>query len=168
ACVERLASSPARATLAAALVAIVGIGNVAQPPVRKTFASTDDVTLGYMNVGLWTDAHFPAGTVIGGLQCGAIAYFADSLVVVNLDGVVNREAYIALRRHRPTDYIRETGVRYVIGQREDRPYLLGATAHPRPDDLVPLGRAGRFSTQNDGWTLYRVGGDPSHLDPPLP
>src|SRR5580765_6024570 len=160
ACVERLAESPARGALAAVLVAVVVIGNVAQPPFRKTFRSIDDTSLGYMNVGLWTRAHFPPGTVIGGLQCGAMAYFADSLVVVNLDGVVNREAYAALRRRQLTDYIRAAGIRYVIGQREDRPYLLAATARPRPDDLVPLGRAGTFSTQNDGWTLYRVGGEP--------
>jgi hypothetical protein len=47
----------------------------------------DDTTLGYMNVGLWTRAHFPAGTVIGGLQCGDGVLRGQSRLV-NLDGVV--------------------------------------------------------------------------------
>jgi hypothetical protein len=164
----RLAASPARRALAAAAVLLVIAGNVAQPPFTRTFRSRNDRTLGYRNAGLWARERFPAGTVIGGLQVGAIAWFADSLVVVNLDGVVNRAAYEALLRHRLGDYVRESGARYVLGMREDPDYIRAETADPRSDLLVPLGRMGDFTTGPDPWFAWRVGAQPSPLDPAMP
>lgn len=168
ACAGRLAAAPGRRALAAALLLFVVAGNVAQPPFTRTYLSRNDRTLGYANAGRWLRERFPAGTVIGGLQSGAPAYYADSLVVVNLDGVVNRDAHRALLDRRLLDYAREAGVRYVFGMRGDPEYLVAETAHPRPDDLVPLGRMGDFTTGPDPWFLWRVGAAPSPLDPPLP
>jgi hypothetical protein len=64
--------------------------------------------------------------------------------------------YVALRQHRLTDYIRGRGSA-VIGQREDRPYLLAATA-------TAAGRSGAARTHRPvqhaerRLGLYRVGG----------
>jgi len=165
---ERLAAHPARRALAAAVLALVVAGNVAQPPFLRTWLSRNDRTLGYRNAGLWAREHFPAGTVIGAMQCGAIGYYADSLVVVNMDGVVNRAAYEALRERRLADYLRASGSRYLLGMRGDPAYLAAETERPRPGELVLLGRMGDFTTGPDPWFVWRVGADPTPLDPRVP
>ncbi len=164
----RFAAHPARRALAAAVLALVVAGNVLQPPFARTWLSRNDRTLGYRNAGLWARGRFPAGTVIGALQSGAIGYYADSLVVVNMDGVVNRAAYEALRARRLSDYLRDSGARYLLGMREDPAYLEAGTARPRPGELVLLGRMGDFTTGPDPWFVWRVGAAASPLDPRLP
>jgi len=52
--------------------------------------------------------------VVGGFQTGALAYFAPTGIrVVNLDGVVNRDAYRALRERRIFAYLRERRVTFL-------------------------------------------------------
>jgi hypothetical protein len=80
--------------------------------------------LGYMNLGLWARATFPAGTVIGGSQTGAVGYFADHLKVVNLDGVVNKQCYESLVRRTNMQYVREEGIQYVFGWEVNLAFLV--------------------------------------------
>ncbi|MCI0567883.1 MAG: hypothetical protein L0Z52_06795, partial [Acidobacteria bacterium] len=57
----------------------------------------------------------------GAFQSGTLGYFSKSQVI-NLDGVVNRDAARALRERRMVPYIREEGIEAVI----DWPWILEA------------------------------------------
>jgi dolichyl-phosphate-mannose-protein mannosyltransferase len=67
------------------------------------------------------DAQLPEGSRAGAFQSGTLGYFARSQVI-NLDGVVNRDAARALREKRMVPYIREEGIEAVI----DWPWIMEA------------------------------------------
>ncbi|MFH1176978.1 MAG: hypothetical protein V1750_06185, partial [Acidobacteriota bacterium] len=48
---------------------------------------------------------WPAGAVIGHSDCGIMSYYAQKISVVNLDGVINAEAYDALKNRDLMGYI---------------------------------------------------------------
>lgn len=101
----------------------------------------------YMNIGLWANQHLPAGAVVGAKETGALAYYAQNLVVVNLDGVVNHDAYEALKEHRLLAYARSVNMKYVIvwGGRGSIP--LGA---------LSLEQNLEFESQGRPWQVYRL------------
>lgn len=150
-----LPRGPKRAALAAAVALLVVAGSAAQPSFRRLLAPRFEGTWGYRRIGLWAREHFPPGAVVGGSQTGAIGYFADRLVVVNLDGVVNRECYDAMRDGRMLDYVRRTGVRDLVWQ-DDIELLARETRRERPATIVLAGRIGEFETWGAKWYLYRV------------
>ncbi len=82
----------------------------------RTFYGKDKALAhsGYMSAANWVAHRFEPGTVIGSTQAGAFSYFAPQLTVVNLDGVVNHAAYIAVRDSRVIPYMREMNVRYAV------------------------------------------------------
>ena len=67
---------------------------------------------------------------VASFNAGVVGYFSDR-TVVNIDGVVNPDAYHALREHRLLDYLRTVDVAYVADRdgawRDLRAYI-------RPDD----------------------------------
>jgi hypothetical protein len=67
---------------------------------------------------------------VAAFNAGVVGYFSER-VVINLDGVVNPDAYEALREHRLLDYLRAMDVTYVADRDAAwtflRPYI-------RPDD----------------------------------
>jgi hypothetical protein len=55
-------------------------------------------------------ARYPEGVLVGGFNAGAVGYFAPSygdITVINLDGLVNNEAYAAARQGRLSEYVLE-------------------------------------------------------------
>jgi hypothetical protein len=154
---ERDTSRPARGGSRAAgwaVVVLVVAGLALEPPFGRLFAPLHGAW-GYRPIGEWARRAFPAGTRIGASQSGALGYFADSLVVVNLDGVVNRGAYDATRAGRALDYVRESGIRQLVWQ-DDVAFLVrethGATmAEIRLEAVVP-----GIRTWGTGWNVYRV------------
>jgi hypothetical protein len=54
----------------------------------------------------------PPDARIGSFNAGTMAFYSDR-TVVNLDGVVNPDAYDALRDHRLLDYTGEAGVTHI-------------------------------------------------------
>ena len=55
----------------------------------------------------------PSGAIVGAFQSGALAYYAPSSIhIVNLDGVVDRNAYRAIVERRLRDYGHERGIRW--------------------------------------------------------
>jgi len=154
-CASAIPNGAARRGLAAAVLALVIAGSVVQPPFRRLFAPRFEGTWGYRRIGLWAQANFPAGAVVGGSQTGALAYFADRLVVVNLDGVVNRDCYDAMRRKRMLDYIREVGVRDLVWQ-DDIELIARESSRTRASAVTLVRRIEGFETWGAKWYLYRI------------
>lgn len=138
-----------------AVATIVVLGSVADPRFRALFAAGPPPPRGYLRIGQWAREHFPPGTVIGGSQTGALGYFADRQTVVNLDGVVNRDCYEAMRRGRMLDYIRGARVRYLLWQ-DDIEMIARETRGGDRTALTPLGRIPGIVTESWPWWLYRV------------
>jgi hypothetical protein len=88
-------------------------------PFAKWLAGPPNTRIGYRNMALWARAEVPDGAVLGAPQCGALAYYADDNRVVNLDGVVSRQAFEANRDRRLDEYLREESVDYLIGRSFD-------------------------------------------------
>ena len=63
----------------------------------------------------YIDEHLPEDVVIGSFNTGVYQYYARQ-EIINLDGVVNPEAYYALRDHRIEEYILEKGISYLIDE----------------------------------------------------
>ena len=104
----------------AAMVGVVA-ANLAHPDLRDLLLAREKKSVGYMPVGLWAAERFAPGTVIGSAQTGALGYFAPDLTVVNLDGVVNQEAYEALGRLELGEYLQAQGAQYIV----DWPFNIG-------------------------------------------
>jgi hypothetical protein len=64
----------------------------------------------------WLDANTPAGARVGAWSAGIPGYLSDR-TVVNLDGVVNVDAYEAARSCATLGYLRESGIEYVADVR---------------------------------------------------
>lgn len=61
----------------------------------------------------WIERNVPPDEVVGSLNAGIYAYYSDH-VLVNLDGVVNPEAFAAIRRRRLFAYMVERGIGYFV------------------------------------------------------
>jgi hypothetical protein len=146
-----------RGFVAAAAVALAVVC-LASPPLLRLLRPGVPEPRGYMRIGLWARDHFPEGTRIGGSQTGAIGYFADRLVVVNLDGVVSRPFYDAVRAGKALDAVRDEGVRYLLWQ-VDIDFLERESRNASPDAPRPVlvGRIAGVRTLGEPWDLHRVG-----------
>jgi hypothetical protein len=68
---------------------------------------------GYREVAQEILRHVPPGSTLGAMQSGALGYYAgDGIQVFNLDGVVNHEAYRALREKHLGAYVRAARIAY--------------------------------------------------------
>jgi hypothetical protein len=138
-----------------AIVLLIGV-NAGQAEFRRFHTNRDSLTAGYMNLGLWARSRFPDGTRIGSMQTGALAYFAPNLTVVNLDGVVNRACYEALRRREGMEYVRAERIEYFIAWLENFETLMKETKSFRDDDLILVNRIDGFGSWRHNWYLYKV------------
>ncbi len=154
-CAVALPPGPRRAGFAAAVALLVVLGSVAQPSFQRMLAPRFEGTWGYRRIGLWARANFAPGAVVGGSQTGALGYFADRLVVVNLDGVVNRECYDAMRGKRMLDYIRSLGIRDLVWQ-DDIELIARESSRTRPAAVTRVRRIEGFETWGAKWYQYRV------------
>jgi hypothetical protein len=154
----QLPPAPGR-LLALALVGGLILVNVGDGDLARLYRSTERNTMGYRNLGLWARARFPRGTVLGAPQSGALGYFADDLVVVNLDGVVNAAALEALQARRALAYARSVRVEYVVGWRMNVAHLVRHSSDFREGDLVKEGRIEEFQSWGRDWVFFRVNDD---------
>lgn len=95
------------------LIALFLLPNLTRSGFRDFFLS-DYKKDGYDKIGEWVNREFPAGTTIGCVQTGAIGYFSHDKSVINLDGVVNKEAYDAIQRKDLMNYIKSKNIQYFI------------------------------------------------------
>ncbi len=141
---------------AAALAALVGTLDITDPGFAGPFVRADSTRLGYMNIGRWAQKTFTPGTVIGSAQSGALGYFADSLNVVNLDGVVSKSCYESLRGFRMMEYLRERRVQYVVGWYSNFQYLEHQSGGLGRGDLGGLKKVGGFTSWGYDWYVAKV------------
>jgi hypothetical protein len=149
-----LRSSHRRAALGVCAALFLG-AVAARRESRDMYFSADPVHRAWMNVGLWAENHFPAGTVIGGPSSGALGYFAADLTVVNLDGVVNRDAYEAMMTHRLLDYARSVKVEHLLVWDGTLDFIRAETASFRAEDLV-FERDLEFESLGMPWHVYTL------------
>jgi 4-amino-4-deoxy-L-arabinose transferase-like glycosyltransferase len=65
-----------------------------------------------LRAAAWLRANTPPDARVASFNAGAIGYFSER-TIINIDGVVNPDAYHALREHRLLGYLRDVGVTYV-------------------------------------------------------
>ncbi len=136
--------------------AVIFFGNVLRPGI-KGFLFDNSIDLqGYVKISKLLNEELPKGSIIGAMQTGAMAYFSDNLKVVNLDGVVNPEAYIALRDKHLIEYIKRCKIDYLVLW--DINYQLLAYASPslKADDLTLIKIFENVKSLGYDWYLYKV------------
>ncbi len=107
-----------------------------------------------VQASLWARENLPPGARLGAFNAGIPGY-VSGFVVVNLDGVVNGEAFAAVREQRILAYLGEAGITHLLDWRstveEDyRPFFEdGYLAHLRPLRTFPDPYRGEV-------VLYRV------------
>ncbi|MCX2793857.1 phospholipid carrier-dependent glycosyltransferase [Microbulbifer thermotolerans] len=73
----------------------------------------DEGARGYGEVAQEIINELPDGSTIAAMQSGALGYYANrNIRVINLDGVVNRNAYLAIKDSQLAEYLRVESVEY--------------------------------------------------------
>ncbi len=110
---------------------------------------------GYDKIGEWVNKEFPAGTVIGCVQTGAIGYFSDDKTVINLDGVVNKEAYDAIQKKDLINYIKSKNIQYFIDWDINYDFVARNSSAFNPSDLVLI-KSAPLKSWGYQWHIYKV------------
>ena len=152
---KAIPNSGARAACIAVLAAVVVVGSLADSQTHALFAKEAPAPRGYRRAGEWARDQFPPGTIIGSSQSGALGYFAERLTVVNLDGVVNRDCYEAMRRGKMLEYIRHASVRTLLWQ-DDIQMIGRETKDYDPDAVRYSGEVPGIVTEGMPWFTYTV------------
>ncbi|WP_371228445.1 glycosyltransferase family 39 protein [Pseudomonas sp. QE6] len=115
-----------------------------------------DGAKGYREVAQEILSAVPSGATIGSAQSGALGYYADrGISVVNLDGVVDRGAFNAIKSRSIADYIVGRKVGYIAGWQVN---MIGLQQHSTASSAkLHLMEVGRFKRQQgDQFVLYTV------------
>ena len=139
-----------------AVAALVVTLDLVDPDFKSLLFRSDTTSMGYMNAGIWARRTFAPGTVIGSAQSGALGYFADSLTVINLDGVVSSSCYEALLRFRCLSFLRERRVQYVIGWYSNFQYLEHQSEGMTKSDLHDLRKIDGLTSWGYNWYFAKV------------
>lgn len=143
--------------MAVTIAAAIGVlGNVARPAFREIFTTDDGRDLAALNIGEWADKNLAPGTIVGCPSSGALGYFAPRLTVVNLDGVVNHEAYAAMTRGELFQYARSAGVDHILLWGPTMNLLRNESQPWAPGELEDLGVIPGFRTYRKPWHWYRI------------
>ncbi len=105
----------------------------------------------YYYVADWINKNLPPEARIGAFQSGIIGYFSQARVI-NLDGVVNQDAFQAIKDKRMLEYIENSGIQYVMDWQwmiED--YLWKSSQPPVDRQRLRLLQADIY-----GYNLYQV------------
>jgi hypothetical protein len=106
---------------------------------------------GYRKMALWIDTHLP-GQTVAAYQAGAIGYWSTSVRVVNLDGVVDREALTARRTGRVLEYARQRNASWII----DWESRAGMPTDGEIFTLRPYQQIPDIQTWGNQWYLFKV------------
>lgn len=129
--------------------------NISRPGFRD-FYFADYPVKGYFGIGKYVTDNFSEGSIIGSLQTGAIAYFAENMIVFNLDGVVNAGALNAIKEKRLMDYIRENRIEYLLSWDINYEFLKLKSQNFRESDLKFLYRTDGLKSWDYEWNVYKV------------
>jgi hypothetical protein len=140
--------------------------NVTRFDFKELFLSSK-TSGGYYPVGKWVSENVEGrrldslnGTVIGSLQTGAMGYFAgDKLKVINLDGVVNKEALLYAKNKNLIDYIKKKKIEYIANWNINQDFVISESENLKENDVIYLYTIEDFKTWGWEWNVYRVNYD---------
>ncbi|MDD5362061.1 MAG: hypothetical protein PHN88_08005 [Ignavibacteria bacterium] len=136
-------------------IVIIGL-NVLRPNFYRYFYKSDFPENGYYRIGNWVSQNFDSNTVVGSLQTGALAYFAKDVKIINLDGVVNKESYDAVKNSKLMDYIRSKKIEYVVGWNLNYDFIKYSSDNFKEDDLILIKKIEGIKSYDYDWYLYKV------------
>lgn len=152
---KELGESKRRIAIAIATPLVV-LACLLHPRTIDLFFAPPDPNVGYRNAGLWARDFFPADLRVGSGQTGAIAYYRRGFEVVNLDGVVNDDAFAALQQRTIMDYVRAQKIDAVIGWPADIEFLKKNSTGFREEELRFMTVAEGFRSWGQPWLVYTV------------
>ncbi len=111
-------------------------------------------TNSYYPMAKWVNDNIEPGARVGVFSSGTISYFAvDEVTIINLDGVVNLDAFKALQTGKMLDYVRSNNINYVFDVTSQiNEMVLGQVSDGRAQS--PYLKFVRESV--NGFDLYRV------------
>jgi len=111
---------------------------------------------GYVNISRYINDNLPKGTVIGAMQTGAFGYFANNLKVVNLDGVVNKDAYESLASGDLIEYIKKCKIEYLLLWDINYQLLAYSSVNLSDNDITLVKIIDNNKSLGYDWYLYKV------------
>ncbi len=125
-------------------------------PGFKDFFFRDYPKSGYIGIGNWVNDNFPKGTVIGSNQTGAFGYFAKDMKIINLDGVVNKDAYTAIKNKELIEYIRSNKIEYFLDWNINYEFVKRNSKNFKEGDITLLRKIDNLKSWDYEWFLYKV------------
>jgi len=149
-------NSPKSKLIVFAVTVLVLISaNLIRPGV-KDFFFKQYTRKGYYEIGSWANSNFPEGTTIGTNQSGALGYFSKNVKVINLDGVVNVDAYNAIKNKELIEYIKSQKIEYFIDWEINYEFIKRNSKNIKDGDIVLINSAGGLKSWDYEWFVYRV------------
>lgn len=145
-----------RRLVLAFIVLVIGGVNIGANKLYALYTPTPGASNGYMKIGLWAKERFPEGTVIGSCQSGALGYFARQCTVVNLDGVVNKRCFEALKAGTIPSFLRSERIEYVLGWPLNMAFLSRRSDAPLMSGLSPARDIPDIVSWSSNWLYYEV------------
>jgi hypothetical protein len=139
----------------ASIVIVLLAANIVRPGF-KDFFFKDYPRGGYLEVGKWVNNNFPKGTVIGSNQTGALGYFAKDINIINLDGVVNKDAYTAIKNKEVIEYIKSKKIEYFIDWKINYEFVVRNSKNFKDGDIVLVKNIEGLKSWDYEWFLYKV------------
>jgi len=125
----------------------------------RFYISKTETCCGYMNMGLWANENLQPGSIVASCQSGALSYFADNLIVINLDGVVNKPCYEALKRKQVIEYIKEQKIKFVLGWVVNFDFLSKQATNYQKTDFIQIDKILDFKSWDQYWYVTMVNYD---------
>jgi hypothetical protein len=148
-------SAKSKTIVFASVVIVLLAANIVRPGF-KDFFFKDYPRGGYLEVGKWVNDNFPKGTVIGSNQTGALGYFAKDMNIINLDGVVNKDAYTAVKNKEVIEYIRSQKIEYFIDWKINYEFIVRNSKNFKDGDIVLVNKIDGLKSWDYEWFLYKV------------
>jgi len=148
-------SSKGKAIVFAAIIIALICVNVVRPGI-KDFFFKEYKKSGYIEAGKWVNDNFPKGTIVGSNQTGAMSYFSKDITVINLDGVVNKEAYNAIRNKELIEYVKSKKIEYFIDWKINYEFLVRNSKNFKENDVVLIKQVEGLSSWDYEWFVYKV------------
>jgi hypothetical protein len=153
--ITSFSSLKSRALVFAATVIILFSVNIARPGF-KDFFFNEYKRSGYIEIGSWANETFPKGTIVGSNQTGALGYFSKDISVINLDGVVNKNAYNAIKNKELFEYIKSRRIEYFIDWNINYEFLVRNSKNFKAGDIALVKKIEGLKSWDYEWFLYKV------------
>jgi hypothetical protein len=139
---------------AAIVIALLAV-NLVRPGI-KDFFFNDYPKRGYFEIGKWANDNLPKGSTIGSNQTGALGYFARDLNVINLDGVVNKDAYNAVKNKELIEYVKSKRIEYFVDWEINYKFLVRNSKNFKDGDVTLVKKIDGLKSWDYDWFLYKV------------